>query len=171
MPANIEIKARIHSVEQMLPVVASIASEGPYQLHQDDTFFHSPNGRLKLREFADGSAELIFYRRDDVAGPKSSFYVRTPVPDPDGLKRALTLAWGEAGRIRKTRTLYLSGRTRIHLDVVEGRGHFLELEVVLQDGEEAASGQSEAETIMRQLRIVPEMLVEGAYIDLPETHT
>ena len=36
---------------------------------------------------------------------------------------------------RSTRTLLMAGRTRIHLDVVAGLGHFLELEVVLRDGE------------------------------------
>ena len=40
---------------------------------QDDTFFACPNGRLKLRAFSDSEGQLIFYRRDDLEGPKLSY--------------------------------------------------------------------------------------------------
>jgi predicted adenylyl cyclase CyaB len=166
MPRNIEIKARIPSMETIQTAAASIATEGPIDLQQDDTFFRCSDGRLKLREFADGSAELIYYKRDDDKGPKSSFYVRTPVPDPAGMRQALALAWGEQGRVRKKRRLYLVGRTRIHLDVVEGLGDYLELEVVLADGDVYESGVEEAQRIMKQLGIEGDWLVEGAYLDL-----
>lgn len=166
MPQNIEIKARIPSIEVVEPLAASIATEGPVQLRQDDTFFHCPNGRLKLREFADGKAELIYYQRDDTRGPKSSFYVRTPVADPLTMRQALTQAWGEAGRVKKERTLYLCNRTRIHLDRVEGLGDYLELEVVLSEGDGYESGVEEARHLLKQLGIADDWLVEGAYIDL-----
>ncbi|MBK7190771.1 MAG: class IV adenylate cyclase [bacterium] len=102
------------------------------------------SGRLKLRAFAEGHGELIYYRRADAVGPKESFYTIAPVEDPDALRRALTLALGAVGRVRKRRTLYLVGRTRVHLDRVEGLGEFLELEVVLLDDETAEVGEAEA---------------------------
>ena len=82
------------------------------------------------------------------------------------LRRALTLALGAIGRVRKQRTLYLVGRTRVHLDRVEGLGEFLELEVVLRDDETAEVGEAEAHALMGELGIVPAQLVEGAYLDL-----
>lgn len=166
MARNIEIKARLGHIGDVLPRAAALADQGPVPITQDDTFFTCPNGRLKLRAFADGSGELIFYRRADQAGPKTSFYVRTPTADPAGLREALTLAHGQAGRVRKQRTLYIAGRTRIHLDVVEGLGHFLELEVVLQEGDPPEAGEREAEALMRALGITPGQLVEAAYVDL-----
>ena len=54
--------------------------------------------------------------------------------DPESLKSTLSLALGVRGVVRKTRYLYLVGQTRIHLDDVEGLGHFMELEVVMQTG-------------------------------------
>ena len=75
MARNIEIKARIVSVEAMAPTVASVADEGPIEIVQDDTFFVCEAGRLKLRAFSDDRGELIFYRRADDRGPKESFYV------------------------------------------------------------------------------------------------
>lgn len=166
MARNIEIKARIDSVEALVPRVAPLAQQGPIPLVQDDTFFRCPNGRLKLRSFSDTDGELIFYRRADQAGPKTSFHVRSPTSDPASLREALTLAFGEAGRVRKHRTLYLVGRTRVHLDRVEGLGDFLELEVVLGEDEPAAEGEAEARALMARLEISPRQLVETAYVDL-----
>lgn len=166
MARNIEIKARLGHIGDIEPRAAALADQGPVPIAQDDTFFACPNGRLKLRAFADGTGELIFYRRADQAGPKTSFYVRTPTADPAGLREALTLAHGQAGRVRKQRKLYIAGRTRIHLDVVEGLGHFLELEVVLAEGDQPADGEREAEALMRALGIAPGQLLEAAYVDL-----
>jgi predicted adenylyl cyclase CyaB len=82
------------------------------------------------------------------------------------LREALTLAYGECGRIRKHRTLLLVGRTRVHLDRVEGLGDFLEIEVVLAAHEDKAAGIAEARALMRQLDIAPAQLIDRAYVDL-----
>jgi predicted adenylyl cyclase CyaB len=169
MARNIEIKARVSDAPGLAAKVAALAQQGPTLIEQDDTFFRCANGRLKLRAFADGTGELIFYRRADHAGPKESFYVRSFTPDPDSLRETLTLADGQAGRVRKRRQLYLIGRTRVHLDEVEQLGHFMELEVVLADGESAEDGIREAQALMASLGIAPEHLVEQAYVDLVES--
>lgn len=166
MPRNVEIKARIESVDALIRLATPLASEGPFELLQDDTFFACGNGRLKLRAFSDQQGELIFYRRSDQAGPKESFYVRSPTASPDSLREALSHAHGQTGRVRKQRTLFLIGRTRVHLDRVEGLGDFLELEVVLRDDEPAASGVQEAHQLMARLEVQPSQLIEGAYVDL-----
>jgi predicted adenylyl cyclase CyaB len=70
--------------------------------------------------------------------------------------------------VRKTRTVYRVGRTRIHLDRVEGLGDFIELEVVLRSDEELASGASVARELMARLEIAEDDLVEAAYVDLLE---
>jgi predicted adenylyl cyclase CyaB len=162
---NIEIKARIDSVTTLGERAAAFADEGPIEIHQDDTFFRCDAGRLKLRTFANGEGELIFYRRSDQQGPKESFYVRTPTAAPDSLREALTLAYGQTGRVRKRRTLFLVGRTRIHLDIVENLGHFLELEVVLRENE-FETGVREAEELMQRLGVSPSQLIDRAYVDL-----
>jgi predicted adenylyl cyclase CyaB len=121
---------------------------------------------LKLRAFSDARGELIFYRRGDVPGPKESFYVRSSTAVPNTLREVLALAYGAVGRVRKHRTLYLAGRTRIHLDKVDGLGDFLELEVVLREGESAAAGVREAEALMSRLGVEPTQLIDRAYVDL-----
>lgn len=166
MARNIEIKARIVSVEALEPKAAALADSGPIEIFQDDTFFQCETGRLKLRAFSETSGELIFYQRSNQAGSKESFYVRSPTDAPASLREALTLAYDEAGRVRKNRTLYLVGKTRVHLDKVEALGDFLELEVVLSEGEPLQSGIDVAHHLMAQFGIEPAQLIEGAYVEL-----
>jgi len=167
MSRNVEIKARIASVAALVPLAASIADQGPVEIMQDDTFFQCRSGgRLKLRTFSRNEGELIYYRRADQPGPKESFYLRTPTSTPDVLRESLALACGEIGRVRKHRTLFLVGRTRIHLDVVEDLGHFLELEVVLGEDESTDAGVREAEQVMERLAVQNSQLIDRAYVDL-----
>jgi len=169
MPRNIEIKARIESIQTLIPRASAISNDGPIEIRQDDTFFACINGRLKLRAFSETEGELIFYRRANQSGPKESYYVRTPTTSPASLREALTQAYGQTGRVQKRRTLFLTGRTRIHLDEVKDLGHFLELEVVLGEGESADSGIEEAHSLMAKLGVEPSQLVKEAYVDLLAT--
>lgn len=133
---------------------------------QDDTFFTCPAGRLKLRAFSEDEGEVIFYRRVDERGPKESFYLRARTQEPDAMRECLALAYGQAGRFRKRRHVYWVGRTRVHLDRVDGLGDFIELEVVLEEREPVEAGVQEAQSIMARLGIEPAQLVEGAYLDM-----
>ena len=166
MPRNIEIKARIENLQSLALRVAAIADDGPTLIVQDDTFFVCEHGRVKLRAFSKDDGELIFYRRANQAGPKESTYVLSPTSSPDTLREALSQAYGQAGRVQKHRTLFLVGRTRVHLDDVKDLGQFLELEVVLEDGEPTEAGVAEANRLMAQLGVAQTQLVKGAYVDL-----
>lgn len=177
MPRNVEIKARAHDVDVLEHRVRELArqrgdSEDPEGLHQRDTFFRIPNGRLKLREIEPegepeaARAELIFYRRPDATGPMTSHYRKVDVRDPDGLRALLTEALGVTGRVTKTRRIWLLGRTRVHLDQVQRLGDFLELEVVLADGETEVEGAAVARALMGELGVAEGDLVVGAYVDL-----
>jgi predicted adenylyl cyclase CyaB len=166
MPCNIEIKARVAGLAAFTDRVASLATSGPVHLTQDDTFFACPSGRLKLRVLDQQTGELIFYRRDDQAGPTASSYLIAPTSEPARLRECLTQAYGQVGRVVKDRVVYLVGRTRVHLDRVAGLGEFVELEVVLAEGEPADDGAREAHDLMGKLGITAADLVEGAYVDL-----
>ena len=166
MARNIEIKARIDSVDALLPIAQALADDPPQIIEQDDTFFACANGRFKLRDFGSGHGELIHYQRADAEGPKLSDYVCVATDDPAALREALTRAQGSIGRVRKTRLLLLAGQTRIHLDRVEGLGDFLELEVVLHEGQTEAEGEVIAEALMAKLGIDAAQRLAGAYLDL-----
>ena len=167
MNRNVEIKAKVADLATVRKMAEQLADRGPVVLEQEDTFFHCSQGRLKLRCFRDGTpAELIGYRRGDAAGPKESCYVVYRTSDPRGLLAVLSAALGVRAIVRKRRTLYLIGPTRVHLDQVEGLGQFVELEVVLQPGQTVAEGVAVAHDVMVKLGISQDQLVERAYVDL-----
>jgi len=166
MGRNVEIKARVVDPARLAARVRDLATSGPQELTQHDVFFNCRQGRLKMRLFADGHGELIAYQRADHSGPKTSLYQLVPCAEPQILIGALTSALGILGEVRKSRTLWFAGRTRIHLDNVDGLGHFVELEVVLEKGEAEEDGWREADDLMKKLNIDQAALLPTAYIDL-----
>jgi predicted adenylyl cyclase CyaB len=168
MPRNVEIKARVRDMNAVRARAAALSDAPAVVLEQEDTFFNVPDGRLKLRVFPDGKGELIAYRRPDSVGPKTSEYFVYRTPHFGALKELLTVALGIRGVVRKRRLLYLVGATRIHLDDVEGLGAFLELEVVLTEGQSEAEGESMARRLLAELGIRDADRVAPAYIDLLE---
>lgn len=168
MARNVEIKARVQSLDAIRRLVTDVVTSPPELISQIDTFFVVPRGRLKVRQFADGSGELIAYDRADQAGPKASSYTLVSCADANALCAVLSRLVAVKGRVVKRRELFLVGRTRVHLDDVERLGTFVELEVVLRDGDSIEDGQQEAWELMRRLGIAPESLVSSAYVDLLE---
>jgi len=167
MNRNVEIKTKVTDLGAIRKVVEQLADTGPVVLEQEDTFFYCPEGRLKLRCFNDSKpAELIFYRREDAAGPKECRYAIHRTSDPQGLLAVLSAALEVRAVVRKRRTLYRVGPTRVHLDEVDGLGQFVELEVVLQPGQEASEGVCIARDLMARLGIASNPLIQEAYVDL-----
>jgi predicted adenylyl cyclase CyaB len=170
MATNIEIKASIKDFKKLKQLVEKLSDTPCEVITQKDTFFHTPNGRLKLRirNSASDCGLLIYYDRDDCSGPKQSNYIISLTSDPALLKTILSNALGIRGVVRKQRLLYRVGNTRIHLDEVERLGSFLELEVELSSGHSPEQGKATAMTLMRKLGLEKTDLIEGAYIDLLE---
>jgi predicted adenylyl cyclase CyaB len=169
MSRNIEIKARVDDLASIRDCVRSATGEGSVVLRQVDTFFACPHGHLKLRELADSrGAELIYYERPNHTGPKESRYVVHRTEDGESLRHVLSQSLGVLGVVRKRRELFLVGQTRVHLDEVEGLGSFVELEVVLRPDQSPSEGTAVATSLMKQLHIPDDHLVDRAYVELFE---
>ena len=167
MGRNVEIKAAARDWQAQMARAAALASLRE-DLRQEDVFFHSARGRLKLRTVATGSGEtasLISYNRADTPGPTASDYVLCPVADAAELCRLLAAALGRQATVRKHRSVFYCGQTRVHFDDVEGLGRFIELEVVLRPEQTVAGGAALARAWMERLLIREEDLVTGAYAD------
>jgi predicted adenylyl cyclase CyaB len=167
MAENIEIKARLADPARTCRLARALSDVSAQVLSQRDVFFCVPRGRLKLR-WEDNRAYLVYYERVDDPGPRSSTYHVSESRDPASLEQLLACALGVRGEVRKQRTLYVAGRTRIHVDAVDGLGHFLELEAVLGPEQTAEQAYRVVRSLMQQLEITETDLVDVAYIDLLE---
>ena len=168
MACNIEIKAYSVDFSSQFRLAEVLCGKPEDQFIQEDTYFQAGSGRLKLREFADGSAELIQYQRADSTAATQSSYLMASVDDPETMKAALTAALGIRGVVSKNRTLFLHGQTRLHLDRVDRLGEFIEIEVVLRSKQQSTEGEKIAAQLMTAMQIAPDQLIEFSYIDLLE---
>ncbi len=166
MPRNIELKARLHDPDAARAVAERLCPGAPQIERQIDTYFLSRHGRLKLREITGRGAWLVTYERPDRIEAKASDYLLVPVTDPAGLKSALSQALGILGVVSKLRHIYLYQNVRIHLDAVEGNGHFLEFEAVLADGLDDAAGERQVAELRREFGLAEADLLAGSYSDM-----
>jgi predicted adenylyl cyclase CyaB len=166
MPSNIEIKAVLRNRTAAEAVAARLSRSGPITFSQEDFFFNCNGARLKLRILAPDRGELIRYERVNVAEARRSTYLIARTVDPAILLDILTATLGRTGVVRKLRTLYLVGQTRIHIDQVEGLGEFLELEVVLEQGQTDLEGEKIAAVLLAEFGIEKVQIVAEAYVDL-----
>jgi predicted adenylyl cyclase CyaB len=171
MARNVEIKARAPDLAALRERVAEVSDSGPEFLVQRDTFYAVPRGRLKLREFGDGTAELIYYERPDKIGPKTSKYTRTQIADAASIRELLSQILEAKAVVCKRREVFLVDRTRIHLDEVDDLGTFIELEVVLTESQMDSDGERVAAVLIDRLGVRQEDLIEQAYVDLLRTES
>ena len=133
---------------------------------QTDTYFNTPNGRLKLRE---GNIEnnLIYYEREDRDGPKNSHLHLVKVKDAKGLKEVLKKSMGVKVVVQKKREIYYINNVKFHIDEVPGLGSFVEIEAgnVLADLSQKKL-QEQCEFYLKKFEINEEDLVEISYSDM-----
>lgn len=166
MPSNVEIKAVLKNRLAVEAAAVRLSDAAPETIRQEDVFFGCERGRLKLRIFAPDRGELILYERAGAADARVSHYLIARTPDPQTLKEILAATLGVIGVVRKTRVLYRIGQTRVHIDDVEALGKFLELEVVLRQGQTELEGKNIAAALLAELGIAKQELLAEAYVDL-----
>ena len=165
-------------------------------MRQRDTYFCVSEGRLKLREWwhVDGGqkepqaaslstavdqllvkaineatpvgATLIAYARPDQDGSRLSNYYLSPVADASSLSIVLQKALGILIVVEKIRKLYEYQHTRIHLDIVNGLGSFVELETVMQQTTPLIDAEAEHQRVIQLLELHTFSPIASSYIDL-----
>ena len=167
MARNIEIKAVVQNYDRFYNQ-AEVVGVNTDTIHQVDTYFNCPTGKLKLREIIGKGAEIIFYNRTNQLSPKLSEYARYSVLHPRCILKILSQSFGVRGVITKDRSVFMAASTRIHLDSIPDLGVFAELEVVLSPNQTVKDGERVAFELMDKLGIVESNLVSESYIDMIE---
>lgn len=163
---NVEIKAKCSDASFIRNYLLSNHAEYKGVDEQTDTYFNTPNGRLKIRE---GNIEnnLIFYERTNQSGPKNSRFQLVKVEDATGLKDVLTRSMGLKIIVKKRREIYYIKNVKFHLDEVPGLGSFVEIEAgnILADLEPAQL-KEQCDFYVKEFGIRDEDLVEVSYSDM-----
>lgn len=163
---NIEIKARTTNHVYIRNILSRLGASFKGTDRQRDTYFNTPNGRLKLRH---GNIEttLVSYSRSDQAGPKRSNYHLYQCKDPDNLRKCLTQSLGILIDVNKSREIYFLENVKIHLDTVDDLGTFVEIEA--RDETDLVSDEKllqQCQSLMLDFGIKDSDLIENSYSDM-----
>lgn len=162
---NIEIKARCTDSSHIEAFLLEHQADYRGEDHQVDTYFHTQNGRLKLRE---GNIEysLIYYERPDQKGPKASEVILITQP-PRELKQLLGKTNGVKVVVDKFRKIFFIENVKFHIDRVEGLGHFVEIEAIDTNGSIGKEKLLEQCNYYLQVFRIPEAdLLTASYSDM-----
>jgi guanylate kinase len=163
---NVEFKARFNSETTIEELAARTGATARPPRRQTDTYFTTTRGRLKLRE-SDQDTELIYYERLNSATVRESRYVRTPLTGAvSGLKTLLSAALGTCVAVSKTRTVLAIDGSLVNIDVVDGLGRFVEVEISAAPEKTLQSSMTEASRLQRALGIEVGDFVPFSYADL-----
>lgn len=126
---NVELKIELRDLTLARGICRTIGAAHIANLEQTDTYYRVPSGRLKKRECRGEPTEYVFYDRPDKARARlSHFSIYTEAQALERFGVSPLPVWVV---VRKARELYMFGGVRIHLDSVEGLGHFIEFEALV----------------------------------------
>ena len=167
----VELKARVDDHDFLRKKLSALGTKHAGTFQQTDIYFKVPEGRLKLREVKDDStAELIYYERENIAGPKRDDAFILRVQEPEELKKILKKILTPLIVIEKVREIYRYRGTQIHLDTVKKLGKFIEFErQTPDDPKRIEKDRLILEKLMKKLKIDPNNLESLSYSDLIQT--
>jgi predicted adenylyl cyclase CyaB len=161
----IEIKARCADLSRAREILTRQKAEFRGLDHQVDTYFNVRSGRLKLREGEIENA-LIFYNRENRAGPKESNVTLFRCGKDSPLKEILTESLGVLTRVDKQREIYFIDNVKIHLDTLRDFGRFIEVEAIGDGVRSKPELLKQCEYYLDLFGVSKEDLVPVSYSDL-----
>lgn len=170
----VEIKARSSNLGAIRQIMTDRGARFIGKDHQIDTYFNVVEGRLKLRE---GKIEnsLIYYQRNNQAGPKQSDVVLARVEPNPALKAVLQASNGIKVVVDKQREIWFDENVKFHLDEVVGLGTFVEIEAIGSNDSDLSARELKelTDSLDKQCRhflklfgIVEDDLIDRSYSDL-----
>ncbi len=164
----IELKAKVGDHKILRKTLSALEAQYVGTFLQTDLYFKVPEGRLKLREVKDDrTAELIYYERENIAGPKRDEAFILKIKEPKDLKKTLKKMLTPLITVEKVREIYQYQETQIHLDTVKKLGKFVEFERKTSDDQKAVEKDRRIlEKLMEKLAIDKSNLETHSYSDL-----
>lgn len=161
---NVEFKAELRDPALARSICHALKATWIADLVQTDTYFRTPTGRLKRRETIGEETEYVFYERPNLARPKLSHFAI--YSEQQALERFGTQPLPLWVVVRKRRSLWMIGNSRIHLDDVEELGHFLEFECLVSREHNLARCHDAITELRKAFQPVMGEVIDCSYSDL-----
>lgn len=126
---NVEFKSELRDPALARAILARLGATLAATHNQLDTYYRVPDGRLKKRETDSEPPEYIFYHRANMLRPRLSHF--TIYTESQARNRFGLLPLPVWLIVRKQREIWLYQNARIHIDLVEHLGRYLEVEVLV----------------------------------------
>ena len=167
----VELKAKVDDYQYARKKLSTLGAQCIGTFRQTDLYFKVPEGRLKLREVeGEHTAQLIYYERENIPGPKTDKAFILIIHEPEDLKNILKKILTPLTLVEKVREIYRYQGTQIHLDNVKKLGKFVEFERQISDDPKAIRNDREIlEGLIDVLEIDSNNLEAFSYSDLLQT--
>lgn len=175
----VELKARVDDFDVVRRKLTGLKAQRIGTFRQIDVYFDVPEGRLKLRVVeGNEKAELVYYKRENVARPKRSDVFILKIQKPAFFKILLGRILKTSVTVEKVREVYRYQGTplaskyqyvQIHLDNVKQLGTFVEFEMESSSKTEKRDKQI-LENLMKKIKIKTNQLEKHSYSDLLRAH-
>jgi predicted adenylyl cyclase CyaB len=164
----VELKAKVADHKQLKEKLTELGATYIGVFEQTDQYYVVPEGRLKLREVkGSNTVELIYYERENIAGPKSDDAFLLKIQDADDIKTVLNKVLSPLVVVEKVREIFVITGTQVHLDTVKGLGKFIEFErQTADDSTNLELDRNVLEQLMKTLAIDHANLETHSYSDL-----
>ncbi|NYH50417.1 adenylate cyclase class 2 [Nocardiopsis arvandica] len=152
---EIETKYRVADLEALLVALQAAGVELGEPVFQDDQAYAPAGWRPEMGKVGHTFARLrsldggmhVFTTKTPLANPMECAEYETTVADREQMHGAvLAMGFEPNVRIVKHRRAGRAGRTEVCVDLVEGVGAFLELELVVDDDRDGLTAQAELDT-------------------------
>jgi adenylate cyclase class IV len=168
--ANVEFKAELRDLRLARSIARLSGATCVLTCEQTDTYFSVVRGRLKKREerYLDGTSECewIFYERPDGPGARTSRY--SILSPEEAAERFGALPLPCRVVVRKQREVHMLENVRIHLDVVEDLGSFLEFEAIVSPAHNMGRCKRQVEHLRKRFTPALGEAIAVSYSDLLE---
>ncbi|RXA19019.1 class IV adenylate cyclase [Methanosarcina sp. MSH10X1] len=168
---EIEVKVKLdHS--KASPVLKKIGAVKLGAESQSDIYFAAPyrdfartDEALRIRSL-DGEAVLTYKgpKLDRVSKTRKEF--ETSVDEAATIEILHALGFSEAGVVRKKREVFTAGEITVCLDVVEGLGEFLEVEIVAENENELETSRAKLFELLKQFGAGEKDSIRTSYLEM-----
>ena len=166
MRKNLEIKVRIKNTDKVRKLAKEFCKGKKHETliqKQEDIYYKVKKGRLKLRIIDSKKGNLIHYYRGNKELKRVSEYTIAETYTPAAMDSILGSLFGKLVTVKKTREIFITDNTRIHIDSVNGLGKFLEFEVIFNS---LAKAKKEMKKLIEYFMLDEKQFIKVSYSDL-----